>query len=306
MKYLFFINPTAGKGNLQNRIIENIEKYFAKVGGDYQIHVTNFKGEANELARKAAETGEEITMFACGGEGTVFEVLGGIVGYDNVTLGVIPCGSANDFLKYFDTKEPFSDISAQIDGERVKMDIIKAGDAYCLNGCSVGMDAAVADNMIHFKRWPLVSGSMAYNLAIVKTIIGKIGVNISLTIDDKETVSGDYLFAVIANAPYYGGGYNAAPKAVPNDSMLDCTLVKKISKLKILRFLPLYQNGKHEGLDCCRISRCKSMEFKSNKPIPVNLDGEIIKTDSMRFELVPNGVSFMLPKGVNMKELTNT
>ncbi len=305
MKYHFFINPTAGKGSLQNGIIENIEKYFTEHGGDYQIHVTNFKGEAMQMSREIARSGEQVTIFACGGEGTVYEVLGGIVGYDNVTLGVIPCGSANDFLKYFESKKPFSDIAAQIDGESVKMDIIKAGSAYCLNGCSVGMDAAVADNMIHFKRWPLVSGPMAYKLAIVKTILGKIGVNLKLTIDDGEPISGEFLFAVIANAPYYGGGYNAAPKAVPNDGQLDCTLVKKISKPKILKFLPLYESGKHEGLDCCKMTACNSMEFSSDKPIPVNLDGEIVKSTGMRFEIIKKGVSFLLPKGVKVKELTN-
>ncbi len=305
MKYLFFINPVAGKGNLQKNIANEIEKYFEDNGGEYHIYITTFKGEAKQLARNAAESGEQITAFACGGEGTVFEVLGGIIGYDNVTLGVIPCGSANDFLKYFDSKAPFSDISAQLEGERVEMDIIKAGDAYCLNGCSVGMDAAVADNMIHFKRLPLVSGSMAYKLAIVKTILGKIGVNISVSVDGEPPIKGDFLFAVIANAPYYGGGYNAAPKAVPYDGTLDFTLVKKISKLRILKFLPRYQNGTHEGLDCCKISRCSSMEFTSEKPIPVNLDGEIIQSTGMKFEIVKKGISFLVPKGVKSKILTN-
>ena len=305
MKYLFFINPTAGKGGLQKKIIADIESYFAEHGGDFRIHITQFKGEAMQMSREIAQTGERVTIFACGGEGTVYEVLGGIVGFDNVTLGVIPCGSANDFLKYFDSKEPFADIAAQIGGEGVKMDIIKAGDAYCLNGCSVGMDAAVADNMIHFKRWPLVSGPMAYKLAIVKTILGKIGVNLKLSIDNGEPISGDFLFAVIANAPYYGGGYNAAPKAIPNDGQLDCTLVDKISKPRILKFLPLYQHGRHEGLDCCRISRCSSMEFASERPIPVNLDGEIVRSTGMRFEIVKNGVSFLIPQGVNAKLLTN-
>ena len=115
-------------------------------------------------------------MFACGGEGTVFEVLNGTVGYSNVELGVIPCGSANDFLKFFESRDNFLDIAEQIDGETVEMDLIKAGKNYCLNGCSVGMDAIVARDMSIFKNWPLVSGSFAYTLAIVKTFLGKLGI----------------------------------------------------------------------------------------------------------------------------------
>ena len=112
-------------------------------------------------------------IFACGGEGTFYEVLNGAIGCDNINLGVIPCGSANDFLKYFENTESFIDISAQVSGETIKMDAIKAGDRYCINGCSAGMDAIVARDMSIFKNWPLISGKAAYNLAIIKTFIGK-------------------------------------------------------------------------------------------------------------------------------------
>ena len=137
MRYLFFINPVAGKGGYQETLRSDMEEYFKKNGGEFKICTTSYSGEAEEVARKEAMTGERIRMFACGGEGTCYEVLNGIVGYDNVELGVIPCGSANDFLKFFDNTDPFYDISAQISGEMIPMDIIKAGDSYCLNGCSV-------------------------------------------------------------------------------------------------------------------------------------------------------------------------
>ncbi len=305
MRYIFFINPAAGKGKGQAPIRATIEEHFRKHGGEYKIYNTRFSGDARERARKYAETGEQLTMFACGGEGTVFEVLNGVVGYSNVSLGVIPCGSANDFLKQFDTTRPFLDIAAQVDGERVPVDIIRAGDSYCLNGCSVGMDAVVASNMSRFKHLPLVSGKAAYTLAIVKTFLGKLGVRIKLSLDGKEGKWKSCLFAVIANAPYYGGGYKAAPEAIPNDGRLNFTLVDKISKLKILRFLNVYKNGRHQGLDCCTLKECESMEFSADCEIPVNLDGEIIKARSMSFEIVKKGIEFIVPKGVKLKMLTN-
>ncbi len=304
MRYIFFVNPTAGRGRAQEKIKQSINDYFAANGGEYKIYENIFAIDTKKAARKEAETGDLITMFACGGEGTVYEVLNGIVGFDNVSLGVIPCGSANDFLKQFESADCFSDIAAQISGERVKVDLINAGGLYCLNGCSVGMDAVVASNMFRFKRLPFVTGKMAYSLAIFKTFLGKLGIEMNLSVDGKPAQSVSCLFAVIANAPYYGGGYMAAPKAVPNDGRLNFTLVDLISKTKILKFLPVYKNGKHEGLDCCTTKECTCMEFTAEKEIPVNLDGEIIYTKEMRFEIVNEGLSFVVPKGAEMKMLT--
>ncbi len=304
MRYVFYVNPVAGKGKAQDDIINSIENYFKDRDESFKIHITTSKGDAFKEANAEAKTGDSIRMFACGGEGTVFEVLNGIVGYSNVELGVIPCGSANDFLKYFNARDEFLDISDQMAGSAVEMDLIKAGDQYCLNGCSVGMDAMVARDMSIFKNWPLVSGKMAYTLAIVKTLLKRLGVKIKLSIDGGEFEEKDCLFAVIANAPYYGGGYKGAPDAVPYDQELDCTVVDNISKFKVLRFLPAYKKGEHKSLSICNLSRCGSMEFVSQKAIPVNLDGEIIETENIRFELVKKAVKFVLPLSVANKLLT--
>ncbi len=304
MRYVFYINPVAGKGNSQENIIKSINDYFADKSDDFKIHFENSIDSMMSSASVEAKTGDNIRMFACGGEGTVMAVLNAISGYDNVELGVIPCGSANDFLKFFDCRDEFLDIEQQIGGEAVEMDLIKAGDKYCLNGCSVGMDAVVASHMSKFKKWPLVSGAMAYNLAIVKTFLGKLGITADISVDGGDFERKDCLFAVIANAPYYGGGYKGAPDAVPFDNQLDFTLVDKISKLKILKFLGLYKKGEHKKLDCCVLKNCTSMEFTADKPIPVNLDGEIIETTTLKFELVKNAVKFVLPKSVANKMLT--
>lgn len=304
MRYVFYVNPVAGKGDSQEGIINSIKNYFADKAEEFKIHITKAIGDAKAQARLEAETGDDIRMFACGGEGTVFEVLNGVVGHKNVELGVIPCGSANDFLKFFESRDNFLNIDEQVDGETVEMDLIKAGDNYCLNGCSVGMDAVVARDMSIFKKWPLVSGSLAYNLAIVKTFLGKLGITADISVDGEPPQRKNCLFAVIANAPYYGGGYKGAPEAVPYDQKLDFTLVDKISKLKILKFLGIYKKGEHKKLDCCTLENCSSMEFTAEKPIPVNLDGEIIETTHMRFELVKSAVKFIVPKGIANKLLT--
>ena len=266
--------------------------------------MTRFAGDAEQTARNEAQKGDPVRMFACGGEGTCYEVINGVKGFDNVEVGVIPCGSTNDFLKFFDSREPFYDIAAQIGGSGHKMDLIKAGDRFCINGCSVGMDAMVARDMHLFKGLPLVGGGLAYKLAILKNFLGKIGATLDLWVDNKPLGRKNCLFAVIANAPFYGGGYKGAPDAVPYDGKLNFTLVDVISRLKILKFLPIYEKGEQAKLDCCRMRECESMEFRTEKPVPVNLDGEIVETDNMRFEIVKSALSFVVPRGITMKILT--
>ena len=298
MRYLFIINPTAGKGNTQDGVVNDIKNHFKNSTAPYEIYFTKCQGDAQVVATREAQKGDSLRIFACGGEGTVFEILNGIVGYNNVELGVIPCGSANDFLRYFKTRKEFFDIADQISGQAVPTDIIKAGDKYCLNGCSVGMDAMVGRDMILFKNWPLVSGPLAYNLAIVKTFLNKLGVRIKVSVNDEKPENKDCLFAVITNGPCYGGGYTAAPKAVPFDNTLDFTLVDTVSRFKVLKFLGPYKKGEHEKFDFTHLRRCNSMEFWADTEIPVNLDGEIVNVKHLRFDIVKSGVKFVVPKSL--------
>lgn len=305
MRNVFFINSLAGKGTKQRQLRLRLEEYFSLNGGNYAVYETKSAEDAAEKARTEVLSGMRVRLFACGGEGTVFGIVNSVIGFENAEVGVIPCGSANDFLRFFDNSEKFSDISAQLSGSAVKMDLIKTDDGYCLNGCSVGMDAIIARDMTYFKRLPLVGGSAAYKLSIAKAFLGKVGVDIKILIDGKPAGEGSYLFAAVANAPFYGGGYKAAPRALPYDGVLDFTTVKTISKLRVPKFLSLYQKGRHEGLEYCSLGRCRSLSFKAEKPIPVNLDGEIIERCSMTFSLVEKALNFVLPAGVTARMLTN-
>ncbi len=298
MRYVFLINPAAGKGKGPEMLAPAIHKYFENKDADYKILLTEAPDDARIKAKAEAEIGDDVTIFACGGDGTVFETLNGLYGYKNARLGVIPCGSGNDFLKVFEKRELFSDVDAQLKGETVDIDIIKADDVCCMNICSLGMDAVVADGMTAFKNLPFVSGSMAYKLSILKTFLGKLGVKVKVTIDGKCLGVIDSLFAVCANGTTYGGGYNASPKASPFDAKLEWLLVKKISKLKILSFLKLYELGKHENLSCCMSGSCTSMEIETETPSPINLDGEIIHKSKVRFEIAKRAIKFVLPRGI--------
>lgn len=307
MRYAFIINPAAGKGKTVRELGVQIAEYCSQYKLEYSVQVTAAAGDAKRFANEHAQKGDEVTIFLAGGEGTVFEALNGVMGYDNVTIAVIPIGSANDFLKYFpkEKKSAFADLDDQMSGNAVKMDVIKAGEHYCLNGCSAGMDAIVASYMSTFKRWPLVSGSMAYKLAIVKCFLGKIGCKLTLTADDSEVYYGNFLFAVVANGPAYGGGFLAAPDAVPFDGELNYTVVNKINKLKILKFIGRYKKGQVDNFDFVKRSKCEKFKVSSELPVPINLDGEIFYEKEMEFSILKSAVKFLIPKSVLENLFTN-
>lgn len=300
MKYIFVINPTAGKGKVQTPFAESVKEYFNKNGGEYEIFYTTKQGEAMEYSKKLAESGEELRIYACGGEGTAFEVLNGIYGYKNVSLGVVPCGSANDYISYYSDKELFLDVPALIDGDELEVDLIKSGDRYALNSCSIGMDAMVASHMSKFKKWPFVSGKIAYVLALIYTFFSKMGVNLNIKIDDGEKeINQKSLFAVVANAPYYGGGFYPTPKAEPFDGVLNYSVISVVKRLKILSLLDEYRAGTHVNLDICKIGNCQKMEVIADREVPINMDGEITYSNNATFEIVKRGVKLVLPKTVS-------
>lgn len=299
MKYVFIINPTAGKRKAQEPFANSVKEYFEKNGGEYEIYYTTSRLDALNYANKLAKTGEEMRIYACGGEGTTFEVLNGIQGYSNVSLGVVPCGSANDFISYFSDKELFLDISSLIDGEEIVVDLIKCGDRYAINSCSIGMDAMVASHMSKFKRWPLVSGKSAYFLAILYTFLSRLGVNLKVIVDNDKIIKQKSLFAVVANAPYYGGGYYPTPSAEPFDEILDFSVIKTVSRFKILGLLSKYRAGTHVDLDICTIGKATKVEVFADRVVPINMDGEITYSDHAVFEIVKNAQKLILPKTIS-------
>ena len=302
MRYVFIINPAAGKRDFSIQLSNNINDYFNKNGGHYRIYLTKKPGDAKEFASKEASSAandDEVVIFACGGEGTTFETLNGIIGYQHAILGVIPCGTANDFIKYFGCETEFFNINSQVHGTPMPIDVIKADDLYALNQCSCGMDAMVADNMKKFKSF--ASGIFAYNLSIIYTLFEKFGVDMKISIDEKPLDGVKFLFAVCANAPYYGGGYKSAPTAIPGDGKLEYSIIETVSRLKVISLLGHYKNGTHINLKSCKYGSCTSMEFESDKPMPVNLDGEIFYKTKIKFKVINKATRLMIPSIIAQK-----
>jgi len=303
MRYVFIINPTAGKKNPQGWIQEKIEQELKPKGMDCRLYTTTQPGHATEIARQEAEKGDSVRIMACGGDGTVCEVSRGVMGYPNAVLGIFPCGSGNDYIKIFGKKELFCSLISQHEGKTVPVDMIRAGDEYAVNLCSLGVDAKVGESMTRFKNLPLVSGPAAYNMAVIKVLFGRMYDRLHITIDDAIHYEGDFFFALAGSGQFYGGGYHGAPEAIPDDGLLDFVLIKSTNKLKILDILPRYKRGDHRTDDFGGLvfkHRGKKMEVRSlsQEPAAVNLDGETSRRSEITFEVVPKAIHLLLPKGI--------
>ena len=297
MKHVFILNPTAGKNQASLQLRPQIEAFFEAHPADYDIHVTTCAGDATEFTKRITAEGET-RVYACGGDGTVLEVVNGLAEAPAAELACVPCGSGNDFLRFFPQPERFRDLPAIIGGTAKCVDLIKCNDLYSLNICSMGLDANVADRMVNYKRLPLVSGSMAYNLALVRTFFGRLSQRLNIVLETENGTierEGEYLFALAANGQYYGGGYHGSPLSQPDDGLLDFILIKNISHLKFLTILGKYKKGQHLDLPCCESFRGTKMRVKAVQPVVVTADGECFKTTDVTYELLPKAISFVVP-----------
>ncbi|MBE6820086.1 MAG: diacylglycerol kinase family lipid kinase [Ruminococcaceae bacterium] len=296
MKHIFVINPAAGQGKVLDFIRPKIEEVCKKYSLNCEIHVTERAGEGIEYVRNKAASGEEIRFYACGGDGTLYDVVNGAFGYKNAQVAVIPLGSGNDFIRLFGTKEEFLNLDDQINGVPVEFDVIKCDDEIAINQCSMGMDAEVCAMQGKIKKLPLVTGEGAYYIGCLYAIIRKFKNKFTYSIDGGEKKTKDCLFCFCGNSRWYGGGFMAAPLALPEDGLLDFVIVEsRVSRPKLVTLLNKYKRGEHLDWDITEFTRGKKLVIHSDKPAAVNVDGEIKYVTDTSFEIIEKGITYVVP-----------
>ena len=315
MKTIFIINPKAGTGKNLDKRKDEITKMAAELGVEVGFYITKAVGDAEKFARlvceetKATNPDEELRLVACGGDGTVNEVLNGIMGYENAVLGVVPIGTGNDFVRNFPENADFLDISAQLQGYTMKSDVIKYSGVidgkeqtrYCINMFNIGFDCNVADTVADMKTKPLVSGSMAYFLSILVTLIKKKCSDLKIELDGKEVHNGKTLLSSVANGCYCGGGIKSNSLASVSDGLININIIKNVSRARFITLLPSYmkgtvlQNRMAKGFVVS--PKCKKIVITpNNTDIRISVDGEIISAGKTDFEIVHNAFNFVLPQ----------
>lgn len=304
MKHIFIINPLAGKGNVQDKLKEDIHLKLKDTDLDYQVYAAKSKEDTGNFVENKCKENLPSVFYACGGDGTLHQVVNAACKYEHVSIGVIPIGSGNDFVKNFHNSENFSKISLQTEGQSIDLDLIKVNDVYGATVLNVGLDADVAFNMHKFKKVPFIKGSTRYYLAILYSLFSKLGKDIEVKTDD-NLIKGSFLIGVVANGQYYGSGYRCAPKAELEDGVLDLCFVENISRLKILSLLGSYKKGHHlrdpKINKYVTYEKIKEAQIKFDGPTNVCMDGEKYVYDGINISVEKGALKFWLPKGVVVK-----
>ena len=298
MKHIFIINPAAGSRDRTKEYTQTIDAVCSAKGIDYQIAVSACPGDCTRLAKEAAATGEEVRLYACGGDGTLNEVVCGAAGYPNASVTVFSGGSGNDFVKLFDKPEAFTDLEQLLDCEEVNFDLIRCNDRLCLNICSVGLDARIGIDVAKYKRIPLLHGFRAYVFSTIVNVIKGIYEHYVVKIGD-ECIDAQQTMICACNGRFYGGGFNPVPEADPTDGLLDVLLAKKVSRLQVPAVVGKYKNGQYVNLPkLIRHLKTSALTILCDKPTPIQIDGESMVAQEINISMADQTMRFFYPKGL--------
>lgn len=274
MKYIFIVNPESAKGNAM-KIIGNIEKVCKQEHIEYEVCYTLAQGDATRLAQSYKD--DENIIYAVGGDGTLSEVLNGVIGTKN-KIGIIPAGSGNDF--YRTVKE--------LAKAEIESDVGVVNGKYFLNIACVGIDAEVANNVPLMKK-KNVKVKNLYTASILYTFTHFKFKQIHFKSQEKDE-KGNFTILSICNGRYYGGGYNISPKASLEDNYFDVYYINKLRLPSIINLLLKLKKGKLEQDKRTNHFKTNNSTVTSEEPIRFNVDGETIENTKFEIKIIPKAI----------------
>lgn len=297
MRHLFIINPAAGK----RETTPQLEALLEKLSFPHEVVYTTGEGDARRFTEEAARTGEPVRIYACGGDGTLNEVVNGAAGYSHVAITNVPKGTGNDFLKIFgpNYRTLFYDLEALAVGPQTPIDLMDCNGKLGIDVVCAGVDARIAADVHRYKDWWFVSGIGAYILALLENIFFK-GIARTMTVHmgdvrwEKKPAS----LLCICNGRYYGGGFMPVGEAMPDDGVLDMLLVRKVGLFTFLRLVGKYAKGLYKQYpELIQDYHGDTASFSAEEPITVVVDGEVMRDTAFTVRLSEKKVNFFYPAG---------
>ena len=301
---LFIINPTAAHGKARVRWAQ-LEGVLRGAGLHFDVAMTQHAGHATALATQAAQQGYD-TVACMGGDGTVNEVLNGLMTHEvQPTLAVIPCGTGSDFARALKLPHASQDVLALLQrGTTQAVDVgvitcMNAGQTvqrYFINIAGVGFDGEVSAQMNQRSKR---GGSLAY-FANVFNVLGRYKNKRATVIlkngDHEQRVEGVFNSIVIANGQYFGGGMWVAPHASWCDGLLDVILIDDVGRLEFVAAFPKIYRGVH--LSHPKVSAFRATEVRI-EPHPqthalLQAEGELIGVAPATLRMLPRACKLLV------------
>lgn len=280
-KICFLLNPAANR----HRSLKNVEwlhREVAKIWKNHEIVIAQKQESLVALAKEKSNHFDVIV--ACGGDGTVSQVVNGLAKTE-ATLGVLPIGSGNDFVKSLALDKTLPEcLEILRKNNTIKIDLIRyEGDAegWCANTLGLGMDGW-ANFYAHHSHW--LKGRITYYYGAVKAILKFFGSEMEIN-SSEYSRRGEYVMATACNGKWEGGSFYVAPEANMQDGWIDMLLIKKVPTLSLISYLLRFRWGPADWMKGIKTFRTKHIEITTKKPVAVHRDGEHLGSQIHRIEL---------------------
>ena len=298
MKHIFIVNPAAGRSSAYASIEAALSRHR---DFDVEIYETKHPHDAIVYSRQYCKTHtEHLRFYACGGDGTINEVANGIYGFPHASMSCYPCGSGNDFVKYYGGSERFLDMEQLMLAGESAIDLMKVNGHIAINVINFGFDGSVAETMASVRRKRIIGGKNAYVTGIVKAFFTAMRTQCKVYADGELlNPDGKMLLSTIACGKYVGGAYCVAPKSDNTDGLLDVSVCNPVSRFTLIRMIGTYKAGRH--LDDPRLAsiftfrRAKKVVIETPQKMSISLDGEIIQDTHFEIEVLPSAIRFAVP-----------
>ncbi len=310
MKHIFILNPIAGSGKAEKKILPSIISAAREEDVEYEIHRTINVGDAENYVRKRCEhfDGDKLRFYAVGGDGTLNEVANGAFGEANVEIAFIPSGTGNDFARVFTNRHYFLDINRQIKGYPKAIDLIQYGNRVVVNMVNIGLDCSVVKEMNKVKnRFPL-DGPLAYLVGVGVVFATNHGFPLKVVLEDGRIYEKEFTLVAIGNGAYCGGGFKGVPRAEINDGLLDVSLIEKVNRRTFASLIGKYRKGHHLSSPIAKkiitYVKGKSITIESPDGMDICVDGEVYRYDKITLSIAPSAIEFSIPLGSGIQENT--
>jgi len=305
MKHVFVFDPKAFHNQQwkMDNIQDNIGQFFrTHEKPDFSLQNSRYRRHTMLILEEETEKAEpdtEIRVYAIGGEEIFYDCVNAAAHFPNMQLAAMPYGPKNDFLKLFGDKslESFRDIPTVTQASTLPTDVIKWGVNYALNSCYIGMNAGVSKRLKDMKS--NLNKSSLFVLSKLSSMLNSImtsfdrkqaGRKYKVTIDGAD-YSGKYSLIHVANGPYHNGKKTGSLEAMPNDGLLDVTLIKASHPLGTLLSMALYSRGKRPGN--CFCVKGKEVTVHSDDYMWVQMDNEYFQETSVTMSVIPNAIQMV-------------
>lgn len=297
---LIVANPTSGRGRGQ-RTAEKVADLLRRQNRTVAIAFTQAKGDAERTVRElSSKNAANVNcVVACGGDGTIQEVVNGIMCLKNEArgsvpvLGLAPAGRCNDFTRVLGiTTDPRQIAQTIIGGHTPAIDIGRVNDRYFCTVATMGVDAEVS-SFVNNMKMPL-TGTPAYIYGALR-VLARYKPHTVRIESDFGVIEKPILLASSANTSTYGGAIPIAPNADPSDGLLDLCMIDSVSRWRAMTLLPAVMRARHVKLREVAFHKVRSMRITSEHPLDIWADGEWITKTPAQIQIEPAALQVCRP-----------